>query len=982
VSLAPRSRLPVPPEVEGFELNSSAFRILLVEDGPGDARLIRELLKAVGFDLVVEEVATAAAAVSRLEDRAVAPVDVVLLDLTLPDSHGIDTVDRVVKVARDAAVVVLTGFAAEWIGSEAVAAGAQDFLQKGEFDERLLARSIRYAAERKNRERERRQSEERAWLVAEAGALFTRSLDLHQTLRSVGGFITAHLADHCVIELVGDEGEPQTIDVSTADPAAEPLLRAKVERFPYTSHSQEHPAARALATGVPAAATLLGPDAVESVAREEEHLQLLQELGIHSWLALPLTGHGQALGVMVLSRSHGSPPFHPSERIVAEEIAERASVAMENATLFRLSREARIRVEGLQLVTAALARSTTTADVGRFLAAEARRVIGASCALLVLLPEEDEPVAPFAEGLLAELADELRHVASRGRRTRGRVLRDPRSSWLGSREEVFEQFPDLLRYLDVSGARSLAVVPVTVRGEVAAVTVFAFDEERVLQSADRELLETIARQCSLALERTWLLESERRAVRLRDEVLGVVAHDLRNPLGAISMYAQLLEEATAEGRAKGQLGSILRLTEQMDRLIQDLLDVSQIEAGQLRLDRRPVAAAELVEPVASMFGVTAAERGIRLELRVPTQGLPAVEADRSRVVQVFSNLVGNAIKFTRPGGQVAVSAEVVDSSVLFTVRDSGIGIGEEELPRVFDRFWQSRTAKKGGAGLGLGIAKAIVEAHGGTIWAESRVGEGSAFRFSLPIAVATEVTRPEIGEPEPDCSPARGLRVLIVDDHPAIRAGVGELLRQSSTVEVVGEAGTGVSALELVERLAPDVVLMDLEMPGMDGVEATRAILRKSPETRVVVLTGNAPEECLVAVLDAGAVGLVRKADAHAELLPALEIVAKEGVALPRGGGEILVRAFRQSASPEADPFGEMSTQDREILRLVAEGFSSREIGRKLYLASSTVDSYRSDLMRRLAVGHRSELVKLALRHGLLAQPGELPRQAEWSRRR
>jgi signal transduction histidine kinase len=215
-------------------------------------------------------------------------------------------------------------------------------------------------------------------------------------------------------------------------------------------------------------------------------------------------------------------------------------------------------------------------------------------------------------------------------------------------------------------------------------------------------------------------------------VLAVVAHDLRNPVHTVSMAASLLAELPlGEADRKKQQAIIQRSARTMDRLINDLLDVSKIEAGTLAVAPRPVSAASIVRETQEAFAPLASDRGITFTCDA-AQELPVVAADHDRLMQVLSNLVGNALKFTPAGGRVCLSAAVVDDFVRFSVEDSGSGIAAADLARVFDRFWQKQRATRSGAGLGLAIAKAIVTAHHGNIWAESTEGRGSTFHFTIP----------------------------------------------------------------------------------------------------------------------------------------------------------------------------------------------------------------------------------------------------------
>ena len=223
----------------------------------------------------------------------------------------------------------------------------------------------------------------------------------------------------------------------------------------------------------------------------------------------------------------------------------------------------------------------------------------------------------------------------------------------------------------------------------------------------------------------------------RDDVLGVVAHDLRNPLNTIRLQAELLR---GRGGQPERAASIDRAAMRMDRLIQDLLDVTRIEGRALVLDRSNVAARSLLGELVEAQRPAISAASLELTLDAP-ETLPEVWADRNRVLQMFENLIGNAVKFTPAGGQISVGAVPRDHEVLFWVSDTGEGIEADDVPHVFDRFWQShQSGKQHGAGLGLPIVKGLVEAHGGRIWVESERNRGTTFFFTLPVAQPRDST--------------------------------------------------------------------------------------------------------------------------------------------------------------------------------------------------------------------------------------------------
>jgi len=211
------------------------------------------------------------------------------------------------------------------------------------------------------------------------------------------------------------------------------------------------------------------------------------------------------------------------------------------------------------------------------------------------------------------------------------------------------------------------------------------------------------------------------------------------------------------------------------------------------------------------------------------------------------------------------------------------------------------------------------------------------------------------------------IRILLVDDHPVLRSGLDALLALEPDMEVVGQASTGEEGIEKTRLLRPDVVVMDLAMPGIGGLEATRKIGELGLGARVLVLTSQAEEEFLLPVLEAGGSGYVRKTSADEDLIRAIQTVSRDEVFLYPNATKLLLRQYKLAEQKgEAGPLEKLSEREREVLALTAEGYSSGEIGKKLYLSPKTVDTYRARLMQKLGLSHRSELVRLALDTGLL----------------
>ena len=280
-------------------------------------------------------------------------------------------------------------------------------------------------------------------------------------------------------------------------------------------------------------------------------------------------------------------------------------------------------------------------------------------------------------------------------------------------------------------------VPMMARGRTLGTLTLAASPARAAYDADDvSLAEELARRAAMAVDNARLHAEALHAVRARDETMGIVSHDLRNPLSVIAMCAAgLAEEPPPSGETVTYLAQTVRQSaEWMQRLIQDLLDVAMIDAGRLSIERCALDVAPLLADAAGLFGALATDHGVTLATE-PDGALPAIEADRERVLQVLNNLLGNAVKYTREGGRVTLRAAPAAGAVRFEVADTGSGIAPSHLPHLFDRYYHVRgAAPTRGTGLGLAIAKGIVEAHGGRIGVESEEGRGSTFWFTIPVA--------------------------------------------------------------------------------------------------------------------------------------------------------------------------------------------------------------------------------------------------------
>lgn len=305
------------------------------------------------------------------------------------------------------------------------------------------------------------------------------------------------------------------------------------------------------------------------------------------------------------------------------------------------------------------------------------------------------------------------------------------------------QSDDRRRQRSATTLQSAVVIPLVSHGHVlGAMSFLSVPPSRAFETEHVRMANQLAERAALAIENARLYGAAQCAIQTRDEVLGIVAHDLRNPLAAVLVEAQVLRRtiAATDVESLESADAIADAARRMNHLIQDLLDVTRLEAGRLTIEPTRISAAQLAVEACSLQRALVSSFGLELRLELP-EHLPDIWGDRERLLQVFENLIGNAVKFAKSGGSISVGAAPRDQDALFWVADKGPGISVEDQAHLFDRFWQARAAGRSGAGLGLPIVKGIVDAHGGHVWVESEPERGTTFFFTIPTAhVSPEVT--------------------------------------------------------------------------------------------------------------------------------------------------------------------------------------------------------------------------------------------------
>ena len=446
-----------------------------------------------------------------------------------------------------------------------------------------------------------------------------------------------------------------------------------------------------------------------------------------------------------------------------------------------------------------------------------------------------------------------------------------------------------LRALRSMRLHSVITVPLRARGRtLGALTLMSAESERTYDDTDLRFAEDFASRAAIAIDNAQLYRqaeaarvAAETAIRERDDMVAAVSHDLRDPLQTISSAATALRLDPQSPENADSVESIAVASVQMRRLVQDLLDISLIESGQLPINTAPISPGDLLREAAMLVQPQAEAAHVRIDTMVAAN-LPPISIDHHRILQVLANLLGNALKFGATGGLVVLSARRQGGAIRISVEDFGAGISSEDQARVFDRFWCG-DRRSAGVGLGLAVAKGIVEAHGGQIGVESQPGTGSAFYFTLPHREVTEpanlpveptpprewpdgIAKPDrLPNPRPlhvgsaidtlgsvsiHSGPRR--RVLLVDDNREVARSLARLVRSlGHDVDVVF---SGSDALQAAKSFGPDVVLMDIGLPGPSGYDVAREMRSKpwAATITLVAVTGWGRETDRRRALEAG----------------------------------------------------------------------------------------------------------------------------------
>jgi PAS domain S-box-containing protein len=608
--------------------------------------------------------------------------------------------------------------------------------------------------------REAESAQARLGFLADASVVLASSLDYTTTLDHVARLAVPALGDYCVIDVGTSPGDMRRVAAAHADPAKDRLVQ-RLRELPPTPGMMER-MRRVIATGEPDVVASLDLERAAEAITDPARRELLRALGPRSYIVVAVQARGATLGTMTFVSADPGRRYRRPDVDLAQELARRAAVALENAKLHESERRARAQAEAaerraafLAEVSAVLASSLDYDTTLRAVADLAVPFVADWCSVDVVDPDGTvrRLALAHADPAKADIARAARTYPPdpEGRHPRTYVLRTGQSLLIPTVPEAalaeIASSEEHRQALQALGYRSAMFVPLRVRGTtIGAITFATAESARTYDHDDLALAEELARRAAVAIDNARLFDAERRAraaaqaaSRTKDEFLSTVSHELRTPLQAILGWVALLRQGKlSEAKAARAIDIIERSGRAQARLIGDLLDVSRMVTGRLHLELRPVTLPPVVQAAIDAVQPAADVKRVRVRCLVDP-GVGPVAGDPDRLQQIVWNLLSNAVKFTPSGGRVDLVLERADNEIQIVVSDTGSGIAPEFLPHVFERFRQAEdvrsTKRQSGLGLGLAIVRHLVELHGGRVTVNSPgVGLGATFTVMLPAA--------------------------------------------------------------------------------------------------------------------------------------------------------------------------------------------------------------------------------------------------------
>ena len=746
----------------------------------------------------------------------------------------------------------------------------------------LIQQQIQEQAARLEAEADQQRS---AFLVA-ISTVLAASLDYEQTLARVADVVVPYFADWCTIDLLQNQAISR-VAVAHSNPDKVKLGWELHQKYPKRLDDVAG-VPRILRTGQAEMVAEIPDRAIAAIAKDAEHLQILRELGLKSRITSPLIARGQILGTISFVTAESDRRYAQADLALADDIAHRAAISIDNARLYREAQQAQQtaersteRIARLQSVTAAFSESLTPDQVAQVIADHGIAALGANFALVALLNEasaELEVVQLVGDEL--SQSEGLQRFSLHAPLPLAEAVRSGKPIWAESSNDRARCYPHLPKQYVQYQFSAWISVPLMVEGHAVGGISLGFTEPQLLDEEQQAFILSLAQQCAQAIARAHLYESERiarndavRAVarsaeanRVKDEFLAVLSHELRTPLNPILGWAGLLRSGKLDAaKTAHAIETIERNAKLQTQLIEDLLDVSRILQGKLKLSIVPVNLAFTVQSALGTVQLAAEAKGIEFRTEVDdrsdaTENLSdaaypsrlMVLGDSVRLQQIIWNLLTNAIKFSDAGDRVTIRLSQVARHAQIQVIDSGKGIHPDFLPHMFEYFRQAdstSTRKFGGLGLGLAIVRHLVELHGGTVQAASLgEGQGATFTVQLPLLesrLAAGAKANDRFQPAPRLHlPLDGVRILLVDDDADARDLVAFILKQAGAIATVVDSA--IAALDCFSKTKPDIIISDIGMPEKNGYGLIRDIRALSPtqggQTPAIALTAYAGE--------------------------------------------------------------------------------------------------------------------------------------------
>ncbi len=732
--------------------------------------------------------------------------------------------------------------------------------------------------------------------LAEASTVLASSLDYETTLASVAKLAVPFLADWCTVDILEENQHIRRVAIAHLDPVKVERAWEINRRYP-DNFKAAVGLPRLLRTGQPTVASEIQDSGLVAIAQDAEHLQILREFGLKSSIVVPLLARGRTLGAITLITAESGRLYSHLELPLVEDLARRAAIAVDNARLYRETQAARQVAEktadrnaSLQALTAALSEALSLAQVGEVVVNQGLTALNASAGFIALLTDQGKTVEVVrAVGYSQELLNKWSRFPITAAIPIADAVKTKKPILLESREAWAEQYPHLIGSQDTNPeSNAWVALPLIVEGRAIGGIGFSFLNAKTFSEEDCAFMLALAQQCAQAIERARAYAAERQARaeaeaanRMKDEFLATLSHELRTPLNAMLGWTQLLRTRKFdESKMVRALETIDRNTKSLAALIEDILDVSRIMTGKLKLSVAPCELVSVITAAVETIRPAAEAKTIQLECFLAPAAGP-VWGDANRLQQVVWNLLSNAIKFTPNGGRVEVRLDRVDklagsselqdglnveagqvegsnqpiasealleqnfssteqpsnlqsanSYAQIQVIDTGKGISPDFLPHVFERFRQENSSTNrsyGGLGIGLAIVRYLVEQHGGTVQAFSRgEGMGATFTVQLPLWSSPSKSTPRLVQPT--LGKVASTDTAGAKEPTAIRGNSVSVTRQSldgsiSTQPVKSAPLDGLRVLIVDDEAdARDLLITIFEQSGAQVIAAASAV--------------------------------------------------------------------------------------------------------------------------------------------------------------